>query len=199
MSKSKQSPVIQNDSTVIQQIYKGGEGSAFVSIRPPLYGHGIVAKIMPPKRDKAYVFRVHPDTKRKWGGEFQRRYDKLAACAADARGLQDCLSEEAEPIFRVPDSEKEICKEFNNYINLGEGSLNGIIATLFIAGAKEEDDESREPIIGALSRALKLWSEAPNADHQTAARFRQSAEERRGRRSTIMTDALREMTGPSGR
>jgi hypothetical protein len=40
-------------------------------------------------------------------------------------------------------------------------------------------------------------AEDPNAD-QAAARFRDAAAARRGRRSTIMTDALKEMTGSSG-
>ena len=40
-------------------------------------------------------------------------------------------------------------------------------------------------------------AEDPNAD-QAAARFRQAAADRRGRRSTIMTDALKDMTGSSG-
>jgi hypothetical protein len=37
----------------------------------------------------------------------------------------------------------------------------------------------------------------PNAD-QAASRFREAAAARKGRRSTIMTDALKEMTGSSG-
>lgn len=40
-------------------------------------------------------------------------------------------------------------------------------------------------------------AEDPNAD-QAAARFRAEAAARKGRRSTIMTDALKEMTGSSG-
>lgn len=40
-------------------------------------------------------------------------------------------------------------------------------------------------------------AEDPNAD-QAAARFRAEAAQRKGRRSTIMTDALKEMTGSSG-
>lgn len=37
----------------------------------------------------------------------------------------------------------------------------------------------------------------PNAD-QAASRFRNAAAARRGRRSTILTDTLKEMTGSSG-
>jgi hypothetical protein len=40
-------------------------------------------------------------------------------------------------------------------------------------------------------------AEDPNAD-QAAARFREAAAQRRGRRSTIMTEALKEATGSSG-
>lgn len=40
-------------------------------------------------------------------------------------------------------------------------------------------------------------AEDPNAD-QAAKRFREAAAQRQGRRSTIMTDALKDMTGSSG-